>query len=119
MITLEVGQEAEERALDYLKKHGMKRVAQNYRCRFGEIDIIMRDGIYLVFIEVRARTHTAFGGGLGSITYAKRQKIVKTTAHYLLTNKLYEQYPIRFDAVSIDGISGKIIWVKDAFSTDT
>lgn len=112
------GQLAEQKALDYLSQQGLKLIARNYRCRLGEIDLIMQDSAHLVFIEVRSRMHLAFGGGVASITYAKRQKIIKTTSHYLLTQKIREQQPIRFDVVSIDGSSEALQWIKDAFTTD-
>ena len=118
MLTQETGQLAEQQALDYLKDQGLKFVARNYRCRLGEIDLIMRDNAYLVFVEVRARVSAGFGGGLASITYAKRQKIIKTTSHYLLTNKILDQHPIRFDVISLDGTNGTITWLKDAFDVD-
>lgn len=117
-MTQKLGSQAEQRALDYLTQQGLKLVTRNYHCRMGEIDLIMNDPVYLVFVEVRARIHSAFGGGLGSITYAKRQKIIKTTSHYLLTHKIREQQAIRFDVVSIDGRSQELTWIKDAFSTD-
>ncbi|RUR10422.1 YraN family protein [Legionella sp. km772] len=112
------GQLAEQRALDYLRDQGLKLITRNYHCRLGEIDLIMNDPVYLVFIEVRARASKDFGGGLASITYAKRQKIIKTTAHYLVTHKIKEEQAIRFDVVSIDGRGGDLTWVKDAFTTD-
>lgn len=112
------GQQAEQKALEHLASQGLKLITRNYRCRLGEIDLIMNDSTYLVFIEVRARSNTDFGGGLASITYAKRQKIIKTTSHYLLTKKIREQQPIRFDVVSIDGRTGELTWLKDAFNVD-
>lgn len=117
-MTQKEGQLAEQKALDYLMNQGLKLVTRNYRCRLGEIDLVMNDPVYLVFIEVRSRVHTAFGGGVASITYAKRQKIIKTTSHYLLTHKIRAQQPIRFDVVSIDGHYGTLEWIKDAFNTD-
>lgn len=118
MITQEAGQRAEQKALDYLLERGFKLITRNYHCRFGEIDLIMKDRDYLVFVEVRARSSMVFGGGLASITYAKRQKIIKTTSHYLIKNKMQDKFPIRFDVVSIDGTTGVVSWLKDAFSTD-
>lgn len=118
MITQEAGQRAEERALDYLKKQGFKLVTQNYYCRFGEIDLIMRDKDYLVFIEVRLRTGASYGDGAASITYAKRQKIIKATSHYIMRYKIQEKHPIRFDVISIDGTTGAINWLKDAFGVN-
>jgi putative endonuclease len=117
-MTQVFGQRAEQQALDYLTRQGLKLVARNYSCRLGEIDLIMKDKTHLIFIEVRARKGTDFGGGLASITYAKRQKIIKTTSHYLLTQNIKDQEAIRFDVVSIDGESEQLTWIKDAFNVD-
>ncbi|WP_106225894.1 YraN family protein [Legionella pneumophila] len=114
-MTQEKGKFAEQLALNYLKEHGLELVIQNYRCRLGEIDLIMREGAYLVFIEVRSRSNSSFGGGLASITYEKKQKIIKTTSHYMIKYRIQDKFPIRFDVVSIDGISNKITWLKNAF----
>lgn len=115
---LETGKKAEQKALDYLKQQGLVPVTQNYRCRMGEIDLIMRDGPYFVFVEVRARKSWAYGGGIESVTYAKQQKIMRTTEHYLRKHGLGEKHPVRLDVVSIDGQSGRLTWLKDAFSAD-
>ncbi|KTD44867.1 YraN family protein [Legionella quateirensis] len=118
MSTLHTGRIAEQKALSYLLEQGLKLVCQNYYCRLGEIDLIMREGNYLVFIEVRSRSNIKFGDGIASVTYAKRQKIIKTTSHYLLKHKVQERNPVRFDVISIDGSSGHITWLKDAFNAD-
>ena len=118
MSTKQIGYSAEQKALEYLIGQGLKLVSHNYSCRFGEIDLIMRDKSFLVFIEVRARSNMSFGGGITSITYAKRQKIIKTTSHYLIKHQLQDKFPMRFDVLSIDGISGSITWLKDAFRAD-
>ncbi|MCL9683111.1 YraN family protein [Legionella maioricensis] len=117
-MTQQTGRSAEEKALKYLTDKGLKLETRNYSCRLGEIDLIMRDRGYLVFIEVRSRTSMSFGGGMASITYAKRQKIIKTTSHYMMKNQLQDKFPLRFDVVSIDGVSGTITWVKDAFGAN-
>lgn len=115
MSTLATGAAAEDKALDYLQKQGLKLVLRNYRCSLGEIDIIMRDGKDLVFVEVRARKSDGYGGGVGSVNYTKQQKIIKSASHYLLRYKIYDKFPSRFDIVSIDGKQGTITWLKDAF----
>lgn len=112
------GQLAEQKALAYLVNQGLRLLAQNYSCRLGEIDLIMREGSYLVFVEVRSRTNPHFGGGIASITYAKRQKIMATATHYLMVHGLLDKNPLRFDVVSIDGKSGTLTWLKDAFNAD-
>lgn len=117
-MTQQAGQQAEHKALNYLMEQGLKLITQNYSCRLGEIDLIMRDGSYLVFIEVRFRSNMSFGDGVASITYAKRQKIIKTTSHYMIKHNIQEKFPIRFDVIAINGTSGSISWIKDAFNTD-
>lgn len=115
MFTREKGLRAEAKAIDYLTTQGLKLITQNYHCKWGEIDLIMRDQDYLVFVEVRSRVSQTFGGGLGSITYAKQQKIIKSATHYLMVSKQYHQFAMRFDVVSLDGASAAITWIKDAF----
>jgi len=118
LLTQKSGQLGEDKALDYLQQQGLKCVARNYLCRLGEIDLIMRDGSYLVFVEVRVRSGSGYGGGVASITPAKKQKIIKAATHYLMKQALYDKCPLRFDVLSIDGNSSVISWVKDAFGID-
>ncbi|KTD76479.1 YraN family protein [Legionella waltersii] len=115
---LELGKQAEHKALVFLEEKGLALILQNYRCRMGEIDLIMRDGQYLVFIEVRSRKRNEYGGGIESITYSKQKKIMTATQHYLTQFRLAEKHPIRFDVISIDGRSGNVTWLKDAFRDD-
>jgi len=115
-MSITAGLQAEEVARDYLKIQGMKWIESNYRCRLGEIDLIMRDGEYLVFIEVRSRSSVSHGGALESITYHKQQKLVRTASLYLLIHKLHDKVPIRFDVVSIEGKNQQLTWIKNAFT---
>lgn len=114
-MSLQQGYQAETLALEYLIKKKLQWLTSNYRCRFGEIDLIMKDHHTLVFIEVRARRSDEFGGALMSITHAKQQKIIKTAEHYLLINKLYDSCSTRFDVVSIQGKERRIDWIQNAF----
>lgn len=108
------GSDAEEIAVSYLQRQHLLLIAQNYRCRFGEIDLIMRDGTTLVFIEVRMRANEMFGGAAASITPAKQAKLLRTARHYL--SGLNNEPPCRFDALLLSGINGqKIEWIKNAF----
>lgn len=118
MLTKEKGHLAEDKALAYLINQGLKLVARNYQCRSGEIDLIMLDKELLVFVEVRSRISAQFGGGISSITYAKRQKIIKTAAYYILKHQERNNSAMRFDVLSIDGKSSFITWIKDAFGAD-
>ena len=114
----QTGQAAEDKALNYLSNQGLKLVERNFNCLVGEIDLIMRDKEYLVFIEVRSRSGNDYGGGIASITHAKRLKIMKTTQFYLMKYKVQDQFPLRFDVISIDGSTRQITWIKDAFGAD-
>ncbi len=96
---LQQGEEAEQACCRYLKKQGLKLVANNFQCRHGEIDIIMLDKKILVFIEVRFRKNNSFGGGLESVTSSKQNKLRKTAELYLQNNNQYEN--ARFDVVSM------------------
>jgi len=108
------GSDAERIALSYLQRQNLVLIAQNYRCRFGEIDLIMRDGATLVFVEVRMRGSEVFGGAATSITPAKQAKLLRTARHYL--SQLNIEPPCRFDALLLSGADGqKIEWIKDAF----
>ena len=83
-------------------------------CRFGEIDLIMRDGATLVFVEVRMRGSEAFGGAATSITPAKQAKLLRTARHYL--SQLNSEPACRFDALLLSGTDGQELeWIKDAF----
>ncbi|MEW5769296.1 MAG: YraN family protein [Pseudomonadota bacterium] len=106
-----IGQAAEQAAADYLAARGLRLVARNWRCRGGEIDLVMRDGATLVFVEVRARGSAAFGGAAASITAAKQARVVLAARHFLASQGL--DSPCRFDAVLIQG--GRLEWLKGAF----
>lgn len=107
------GQDAEDLAAAYLQQRGLELVARNYRCRFGEIDLIARDGATVVFVEVRMRTRGDFGSAAESIGSAKRRRLLAAARQYL-TNVRGER-ACRFDAVLIDGPGRDVQWLKDAF----
>ena len=117
-MSRKMGSLAEQQACDYLVAQGLHLVESNYNCRVGEIDLIMREGSCMVFVEVRARASNAFGGALASVSYSKRQKLIKTASLFLLTKKLYDKQPIRFDVLSIEGKPSSITWIKNAFGSD-
>ncbi|ABE50550.1 YraN family protein [Methylobacillus flagellatus] len=110
----QLGDDAEALAERYLIKQGLVVIARNYRCRFGEIDLVMKQGATIVFVEVRMRSHATFGGAAASIHAAKRQKLILTAEHFL---QRHGSAPCRFDAILLskrdaDGIE----WIQDAFS---
>lgn len=114
-MSLVTGLAAEAKARDYLINQGLTWVESNYRCRLGEIDLIMRDKDYWVFVEVRARASKTYGSALESVTYTKQQKLLKTASLYLLTRKLHETARTRFDVVSMEGPVPEITWIRNAF----
>jgi len=117
MPNRETGQAAEQRALDYLKQQGLKLITSNYQTRFGEIDLILRDGDVLVFTEVRMRSRNDFGGARASITTAKQTKLIKTAQQYLM--QFTRPPACRFDAVLLGAANSDTIeWIRDAFSAD-
>lgn len=112
------GFKAEQRACAFLLTQGLQWVESNYRCRWGEIDLIMREGNDLVFVEVRARTSVSFGGAVASVTYGKQQKLIKTAIHYLWSKKMHDKQPVRFDILGLEGTEPQIEWIKNAFGLD-
>lgn len=111
----ERGREAEALAAVCLEKHGLRIVERNWHCRFGEIDLVARDGDSLVFVEVRARSSRDFGGAAESIHAGKRSRLIAAANQYL--TRIGLDTPCRFDAVLI-GPAGTPQWVRDAFSAD-
>jgi putative endonuclease len=111
-----LGKLFETRALRYLQQHGMILVARNIRYRVGEIDLIMQDAAnVLVFVEVRARAKSCFGGALASIDTAKRSRL-RAAAQWYLSATGHVSLVCRFDVVAFEG--ARIIWLIDAFSAD-
>ncbi|MDP4944895.1 MAG: YraN family protein [Alishewanella sp.] len=112
----ELGQQYEALALQFLQQQGLSLVQQNFSCKLGEIDLIMRHGPYWVFVEVKYRASTAFGGALAAITPAKRQKVLKAVQYYQQQHRLSQQ-PCRIDVVAIEGQAPyQYNWLQNAFS---
>jgi putative endonuclease len=107
-----LGQTAETRAAAFLQTCGLKLITRNWRCRFGEIDLVMQDGPTLVFIEVRLRSRSDFGGAAASVTPAKQKKLLAAARQYLSTLKTLP--PCRFDVLALSGESSPE-WIKNAF----
>ncbi|WP_230874659.1 YraN family protein [Methylomonas sp. LL1] len=109
------GDSAELQALTYLQQQGLAWVCSNFRCKAGELDLVMKDGAALVIVEVRYRKSEQFGGALASITRQKQARIVAATQHYVIINHL-SHCAIRFDVVAVSG-DNRINWIKNAFQT--
>lgn len=114
----EAGSEGEDAALTYLKRAGLKLLRRNYRCKAGEIDLVMLDGRTLALIEVRYRSTLDFGGPAASVTWRKQRRIINAARHLMLTRADLRLYPARFDVVGISsGLRGpQIEWIKAAFT---
>lgn len=97
----------------YLRSQGYEILEKNFYSHFGEIDIIAREGRYLVFLEVKYRRNNGSGLALEAVSQRKRQRIFRTARYYLYKNGLTEETPCRFDVVAIQG--GDIAVIKNAF----
>jgi putative endonuclease len=111
------GARAEALAAEYLMRQGLAIVARNFRTRFGEIDLIARDGGTLVFVEVRMRRSTGYGGAAESITPRKRARLVAAANGYLAL--LGREPPCRFDAILMRALDADTIeWRRDVVGVD-
>ena len=121
-----IGDNAEALAQHYLQRQGCSTVARNYRCRFGEIDLILRHGETLVFVEVRMRRNSRYGSAAETVTRDKQRKIISAARHFLMTQKI--NAACRFDVVEItannkngnfsdrsDDSQLTINWIQSAF----
>ncbi len=105
---------AEQVALDYLLSRGLRLVARNFRVRVGELDLVMADGDQLVFVEVRRRASTRFGGAAASVTPAKQRRVRRAAQAFLVAARVEGAWPAaRFDVVAIEG--ARIDWIPAAF----
>lgn len=109
---IEKGVHYENVALEFLLTQGLTLVMRNYRCQWGELDLLMDDQGTLVIVEVRYRKTDRYGSALESVTATKQSRIISTAKHYVMRYKVNQ--PIRFDVVAI---TGKALpeWVKNAF----
>lgn len=114
-----IGTEFERKAESYLVNCGLRTNCRNYKCRSGEIDIVMHDGDYIVFVEVRFRRNSDYGDPFETITLRKQKRIIRAANHFLAANPHLHDKPCRFDAVGVSNSDGHIRydWIKDAFST--
>lgn len=105
---------AEEFAAAWLQRQGLRLVERNWRCRFGELDLVLRDGDTIVIAEVRQRSSTRFGGAAASVDRHKQRKLIATAQLYLSRRP---SAPCRFDVVLMsDAGGGGIEWIRNAFT---
>jgi putative endonuclease len=107
----------EQRACAELERAGLKLLARNYTTRHGELDLVMRDGNTVVFVEVRYRKSTSHGDAAASITTSKQARLILAAQHWLAANPKHAKYPCRFDVVSYDGPPAAVRreWLRNAF----
>lgn len=118
--THQIGAAAEQLAAQFLQVHGWQQVAENFHCRMGEIDLIMRSTTgqqLLLFVEVRSRKRSHFGDALSSVTIAKQRKIYQTAAYFLQTHAEFAAFDCRFDVVAVQLYTSPVQfeWIPAAF----
>jgi putative endonuclease len=97
-----LGKSGEDLAASELTVRGYAIIARGYRTRYGEIDIIARDGVTLVFVEVRRKGGAECGAAAESVTRQKQRRIIRMAVDYLARHDLYDRCAVRFDVVAID-----------------
>jgi putative endonuclease len=113
---LSKGQKAEDMAESFLRTKGLVTLEKNFRCKLGEIDLIMRDQEALVFVEVRLRTNPFFTNAAESVDKQKRRKIMNTASYYLQQKHLTDKVVCRFDVIAIQHNSIRDSnWIINAF----
>ena len=117
VTTRQTGQAAETAACAYLEDRGLTLLGRNYRSPFGEIDLVMRDGATLVFVEVRQRANAQYGTPAETVGARKQGRLRTTAEHYLQQYPRESQKPCRFDIVAITDAPPdyRIEWLRDAF----
>ena len=114
------GAASETAALLFLQSRGLRLLDRNAQVRGGELDLVMRDGDTVVFVEVRYRDSGAYGGGAASVDTGKRRRLVRAAQLYLAHNPRLANAPCRFDVVAASGdpAQPKLDWLRDAFRAD-
>jgi|WetSurMetagenome_2_1015567.scaffolds.fasta_scaffold155281_2 putative endonuclease len=108
------GQKAEQKARTYLISQGLQLIVTNYRCKYGEIDLIMLDVDVYVFVEVRCHKDEGYGNSIDSVTKSKQRRIIKAAKSYLQQEQLYDKVSCRFDVIAVQ-TDGTMEWIKNAF----
>ncbi|SDH40685.1 putative endonuclease [Pseudobutyrivibrio sp. 49] len=107
------GNDFEGLAADYLKRNGMWLLEQNYYCKMGEIDIVAKDGEYLVFVEVKYRKNKRAGSAAEAVNFNKMRKISRCADVYMMQHRVSGNTSVRFDVVAIE--EGHLTHYKNAF----
>lgn len=118
MLRQRIGKRGEQRAESFLRERGLKCVTRNWRCRRGEIDLVMDDGESLVFVEVRMRGPGSYTDGVASVDAAKRRRLILAARDFLMRHAEHADRPCRFDVIGIGGEHNKIEWIPHAFEVE-
>jgi len=110
------GSQAEDRALEFLRGRGLTLLERNWRCKAGELDLVMQDGDTVAVIEVRSRRRDDYGSALESVDARKQLRLVRATRLWLARRPELAEQPLRFDVVTLDG--GALDWQREAFDAD-
>ena len=113
MNTTLTGREGEARAADYLRRKKYEVIGANYRCRFGELDLIAKKRELVIFVEVKLRKNDRFGAASDAVTFSKQDKLRKTAASWLAAHDC--DAPTRFDVIEIYTDTGRINHIENAF----
>ena len=117
--TRAAGARYEDVALAHLEGAGLVFIARNYNCRYGEIDLVMRERDTVVFVEVRYRRPGGFGGGIDSVHAGKRSKLIRTAGAFLADHPRLADTACRFDVLAIsdgaDAATPSLDWRRNAF----
>lgn len=113
------GSQFEDIALAHAQRDGLQLITRNFSCRYGEIDLVMRDRQTIVFVEVRYRRSQRFGGALDSVGSGKRSRLVKAASVFLQSRPELAAHACRFDLLAIAGNAAEpsIEWHRNAFET--
>lgn len=118
--TVAKGRRAEELALQYLQGKGLRLIARNYRCRVGEVDLVMTQAGIVVFVEVRSRASSAFVNPKETVDWRKQRRLARVAAWFLRSHPDLAARPVRFDVVSVTtpNYDARLEWIQNAFQVD-
>ncbi|KEA65400.1 putative endonuclease distantly related to archaeal Holliday junction resolvase [Marinobacterium lacunae] len=111
------GKDAEKAAERFLNQQGLRTILRNAYCRMGEIDIVMQDQDTIVFVEVRKRKNSRYGGAAQSVDYRKQRKLIQAARYLMIRHPQWDNQPCRFDVIAFDDEPGgkPPAWFRDAF----
>lgn len=114
-----LGNRAERSAERLLTDAGLRLLARNYRCKQGELDLVMREADTVVFVEVRYRRKNQWGSAVETVDWRKQKRLIAAAHHYLITHPHLVDRPCRFDVVAAEGNPadpGAYRWIREAFT---